>query len=100
MIDTYVYSFRHHVPMGEVEDSLMLAALAAESLFGRVLMRMETRFRLNTKQRICSIDGSTPIGRALACVFTGFLNREFGDRGFRVNRVPTNRPDHQKEDVR
>jgi hypothetical protein len=99
MTNTYLYSFRHHVPMDEVEDSLLLAALATESLFGRALMRMEARFRLDTKQRVCTIDGSTPIGRALACIFTGFLSREFGDRGFRLNRLPAVRTS-QKEDAR
>jgi hypothetical protein len=100
MTNTYIYSFRHHVPMDEVEGSLLLAALATESLFGRALMRMEARFRLNTKQRFCSIDGSTDIGRALACIFTGFLSREFGDRGFRLNRLDASRPAYRKEDAR
>jgi len=85
--------------MDEVEDSLLLAALATESLFGRALMRMEACFRLDIKQRVCTVDGSTAIGRALACIFTGFLSREFGDRGFRLHCRPAAYA-HQKEDAR
>ena len=100
MTQTYLYSFRQSVPMDEVEDSLLLAALATESLFGRPLMRMEARFRLELKQRVCTIDGSTPIGRALACIFTGFLGREFGDRGFRLDRRLGAATTQQKENAR
>lgn len=86
--------------MDEVEDSLLLAALATESLFGKPLMRMECRFSLELKRRSCTIDGSTAIGRALASIFTGFLSNEFGDQGFRLHRLPGVGTVQRKEDVR
>jgi hypothetical protein len=97
---TYSYSFRHHIPMDEVEDSLLLAALATESLFGKALMRMECRFRLELRRRICTIDGSTAVGHALAIIFTGFLSNEFGEQGFRLHRLPGVGTVQQKESVR
>lgn len=100
MTKTYLYSFRQNVPMDEVEDSLLLAALATESLFGKPLMRMECRFRFELRRRICTIDGSTPVGRALASIFTGFLGNEFGDQGFRLHRLSGVGAFQQKEDGR
>ncbi|MEI8309329.1 MAG: hypothetical protein WCH98_01095 [Verrucomicrobiota bacterium] len=85
----YIYSFRHGVSMQEVADSLFLAALATESVFGRSLFRLEASFRLETDRRSCSIDGSTSIGRTLACIFHGFISRQIGERRFRIHRAPS-----------
>jgi hypothetical protein len=79
------FNFAEHVNMAGVEDSLYLAALAAESIHGRADIRLEACFRL--QPGTCSIDDGTPVGRTIARVFTGYLAREFGEGAFTIVRV-------------
>ena len=89
MQDTrYEYTFRRHVSMADVQDSLTLAILGAENLHGRSLVRLDGWWRLDRQRRKCSIDGSTKVGQAIAGLFAGYLSREFGDQAFRVRRTP------------
>jgi len=81
---TYFYSFRPEIPMAEVEDSLTLATMAAESLHGRSRVRLEARFVLEADRRACRIEAATPVGQDLASIFTGLLARQFGEEGFSV----------------
>ena len=92
MKKNYLFSFRHGVTMNKVRDSLFLAALATESVFGRSLFRMEATFRLETHRRTCFIDASTPVGRMLACILNGFLTSQFGERAFHIRRVSATTP--------
>jgi len=85
--ELYRYNFDSKIPIQEVEDSLLLAVLAAESLHGRSLVRLDASFRLNTKKRSCVVDSATEVGRAIARIFTGFLTREFGEESFKVERI-------------
>lgn len=84
--DIYKFSFKDHVPLKEVEESLLLAVLAAECLQGRSRVRMEASFRLDKEKRSCVIDAGTEVGSNIARIFTGFLAREFGEEAFRVER--------------
>ena len=81
---TYVYTFRAELPMEEVQDSLTLATMAAESLHGRSRVRLEARFVLEPGQHTCRIEAATPVGQDLASIFTGLLARQFGEEGFSV----------------
>ena len=85
--ELYRYKFDTRVPIRDVEESLLLAVLAAESLHGRSLVRLDASFCLNTRKRSCVVDSATEIGRAIARIFTGFLTREFGEEAFKVERV-------------
>ncbi len=83
------FVFDASVEMKSVEDSLMLAALAAESVHGRSSVRIDACFRLDPKSRICLIDEGTDVGRTIAHVFLGYLSTEFGEGAFSLRRTNT-----------
>ena len=85
--ELYRYNFDSKVPIRDVEESLLLAVLAAESLHGRSLVRLDASFCLDSHKRSCVVDAATEVGRAIARIFTGFLTREFGEEAFKVERV-------------
>ena len=87
--EVYRYSFVPAIPMAEVEESLLLAVLAAESLHGRSRVRLDVSYAVDAGKRACVIDASPPVGRDLCRIFTGFLSHEFGERAFTVRRVET-----------
>ena len=85
--ELYRYNFDSKVPNRDIEESLLLAVLAAESLHGRSLVRLDASFCLDSHKRSCVVDAATEVGRAIARIFTGFLTREFGEEAFKVERV-------------
>ena len=85
--EIYRYNFDSKVPIRDVEESLLLAVLAAESLHGRALVRLDASFSLDPKKRACVVDAATEVGQAIARIFTGFLGREFGEESFKVERM-------------
>ncbi len=85
--EIYRYNFNTKVPFRDIEESLLLAVLAAESLHGHALVRLDASFCLDSKKRSCVVDAATDVGRAIARIFTGFLSREFGEEAFKVERV-------------
>lgn len=85
--EIYRYSFEASVDIAEVEASLLLALLAAESLHGESQVRLEASHALDTEGRTCVIDTSGAVGRDLNRLFVGFVRREFGEDSFRVTRL-------------
>jgi hypothetical protein len=90
----YRYQFNKKVPLQEVEDSLMLAVLAAEGIHGRSRLQLDAKFLLNKGKRTCVVDAETEVGIHIACIFTEFLSRQFGEKVFRVKRV--DKSNHQE----
>lgn len=80
------YTFASSVCMREVEETLLLAVLAVESLHGESTVRLDASYSVDASRRTCVIDGSTEVGRALSRVFTGFVTREFGGDAFGIHR--------------
>ena len=85
--DTYRYRFNESIPLREAEESLLLAVLAVESLYGRSPVRLDAAFYLDREKRSCVVDAGSDVGRAIARIFTGFLTRQFGEESFRVERA-------------
>jgi hypothetical protein len=81
---TVKFAFKDSVPMPEVEATLRLALLAAESLHGEDRVRIETRARLDRGGRACVIDTATEVGRTLAAIFGGYVRREFGEEAIGI----------------
>ena len=79
------FTFSKQVDMACVEDTLVLAVLAAESIHGRTDIRLDACFQL--KERVCTIEDGKTVGRTIAQVFTGFLARKFGEDAFTVVRL-------------
>lgn len=90
--DIYRYTFDVKISMTEVRDSLFLAVFCAEGLHGPAQVRLDAGFCLDEKKGACVVDASTPVGRAIAQIFTGLLSREFGEDAFTVERVGELKP--------
>jgi hypothetical protein len=85
--EVYRYAFEPSARMQDVEEALLLAVLAAESLHGRSRVRMDASYCVDAEKRACVIDATTPVGRDICRIFTGFAIREFGENAFKVRRV-------------
>jgi hypothetical protein len=88
----YRYEFAPTISGDEIEGTLQLAVLAAESLHGAARVRLDAAYAYDPETRSVAIDARTPIGRALNRLFAGFLAREFGPDALVVERVPADRP--------
>jgi hypothetical protein len=87
------YQFEKGVAMQEVEESLLLAILAAECLHGESRVRLDASYSLSEGKRAAVIDASTQVGQDICRIFTGFAIREFGEDAFQVERLePTPQP--------
>jgi hypothetical protein len=86
-LDVYRYGFSVDVSVEDLETSLLLAILSAESLHGEAQVRLDAAHYFDADQRACVIDASTPVGRDVNRLFVGFLRREFGEDAFSVERL-------------
>ena len=89
--EIYRYTFSEDIPAHEIESTLYLAILAAESLHGRSEVRLQVSYSMDAEEKACVVDGRTDAGNDVARIFTGFIMREFGEEAFRVERVRTER---------
>jgi hypothetical protein len=89
MKDVYRYTFDQCVPIENIEASLLLSVLSAESIHGESQVRLDAQHLLEAETHSCVIDASTAVGRDLNRLFTGYVRREFGEDLFRVKRVNT-----------
>jgi hypothetical protein len=85
--ELYRYAFKPDVSLEDLEASLLLAVLSAESLHGEAQVRLDAAHFFDTDQRACVIDADTPVGRDVNRLFVGFLRREFGEDAFTVERL-------------
>ena len=85
--EIYRYQFSESVSLRDIEETLLLAVLAAESLHGQSGVRLDAAYHLEDAKRACVIDAGTDVGRDINRIFTGFAIREFGEDSFRVERV-------------
>lgn len=89
----YRYTFKPELSLDEVEATIVLSILAAESLHGADQVRLDAAHFFDRTKRACVIDADTAVGKDLNRLFLGFVRREFGEDGFRVERMtePTRR---------
>ena len=85
--ELYRYSFPPHVPVEDIEATLLLALWGAESLHGESQVRLDAAHFLDADRRACVIDAGTPVGRDVNRLFVGFVRREFGNDAFKVEHV-------------
>jgi hypothetical protein len=85
----YKYVFDQDVPIREIENSLLLAVLAVESLHGKSRVRLDTTYCLEPTKHTCVIDASAAVGKDICRIFTGFITREFGEESFSVCHADT-----------
>jgi hypothetical protein len=87
MTGAYKYEFRGKIDLRDVEDTLLLAFLAAEGVFGEARVRMDGSHDSDREARTLTVDASTPVGQAVNAVFTAYIIKEFGRDSFTVQRV-------------
>ena len=83
----YRYEFPETSPIAEVEASLLLALIGAESLHGETATRLEAPHVFDKDRRICVIDAEATAGKDFNALFAGYLRKEFGPDAFTVRRV-------------
>ena len=89
--NVYRFTLRKKGAGPEVLQALVLLALKeTELVFGRAKRKLETNCQLSPKRSVCTIEGGTECGEHLAKLVSGFLIRQVGDKGFRVNRLTRN----------
>jgi len=92
MIPTiYRYRVDRKVPPRDVEESLLLAVLAAEGLHGAARAEMDAACRIDKDTGHCVIDATTEVGRDIARIFTGFLIHEFGREAFDIDALESDK---------
>jgi hypothetical protein len=85
--DIYRYEFKSDAQIEDIEESLLLAILATESLHGEAQVRLDAAHYLDTAKRACVIDARTDVGRDINRLFTGFIVKEFGEGAFKISRI-------------
>lgn len=89
--ELYRYSFGDRISIQDVEETLMLALLGTESIYGAAQTRLDVLHSVDEATKQIVIDAATEPGLDLNRLFTGFLQREFGDDAFRVKRFTESR---------
>jgi len=85
--EIYRYQFTEGVSLRDIEETLLLAVLAAESLHGQCCVRLDAGYCIENAKRVCVVDAGTQVGRTLNRIFAGFITREFGGDAFQVERI-------------
>lgn len=66
---------------------LIMALKETELIYGKARVKLETSYALPDKRPACTIEGGTECGEHLAKLMSGFLIKQFGEEGFRVERL-------------
>ena len=82
----YKYRFREGTDLRDVEDTLLLALLAAEGVFSEARVRLDSAYRIDQEARTATVDASIVVGQIVNGIFAAFAIREFGRDGFTVRR--------------
>ena len=81
------YRFDRKISPRDVEESLLLAVLAAEGLYGTARVEMDAACRIDKDTCHYVVDATTEVGRDVARIFTGFLIHEFGREAFAIDAL-------------
>lgn len=81
----YRFRFTDAAPMADVEETLVMAVIAAEGLHGRARVRLDARFSANPAERTCTINADNEVGQDIARIFTELLILEIGTAEFEVS---------------
>ena len=84
IIEGYKYQFAERVRLRDAEDTLLLALLAAEGIYGHSRVRMDAACAVDPVLRTIVVDCSTDVGQDLCGVYTSFLTKEFSAGAFDV----------------
>jgi len=86
MSKAYRYQFGDGSDPRDIEDTLLLAMLAAEGILGEARVRLDSAAEIDRSTRALTVDASTLAGQIVNAVFAAFATKEFGRNGFTVRR--------------
>ncbi len=92
MIKVLRFDFEEANSPTEVEADIALAIFAAECLYGRPRVRMETSYLVDKQGRSCVVEVNGESGEAAARVFAGLISVRVGEHAFRIESVTSQRP--------
>ena len=72
MTKAYKYEFQNDIDLRDIQDTLLLATLAAEALFGEAFVRMETSYSQDREARTLTVDAATSVGQVVNTIFTTY----------------------------
>ncbi len=78
------FEFHNGLTVADGEETLLLAVVAAEGLFGRARTRLEFSYTVDGPGNAIEIDTGTEVGVTVIRIFTGLLLREHGEDAFEV----------------
>lgn len=81
----YVFTFNDSVPMAGVEETLLMAVVAAEGIHGRARVRLDVKFAANAEGRTRTVSADSEAGQSVAKIFTELLVLEIGEGAFEVS---------------
>jgi hypothetical protein len=85
--DAYRFKFAECVDLRDARDTLLLAALATEGLYGEARVRMDAAYAVDAPLQVIVVDEATQVDQDVSGVFTSLLTKEFGPDAFSVRRL-------------
>ena len=82
------FTFPEAADVRAVESDMALAIFAAECVYGRPRVRMETSYLVDESGRDCVVDICGEAGEAAARVFAGLAAARLGEDSYTVRRMP------------
>ena len=86
MSDILKFAFKGELDTDEIEADLALAIFAAECIYGKPRVRLETRYVVGLGGRTCVMEVSGAAGESAARVFTGLSSARHGEEAINISR--------------
>ena len=83
----YRFRFDEGIDLEEAQQTLLLARLAVEAIFGRTRVLLDARWSVDPSINVIVVDASTPMSMGLCLIFAAFVSAEFGAEAVDVRRV-------------
>ena len=82
------FTFPEGADVRAVEGDMAMAIFAAECVYGRPRVRMETSYLVDECGMACVVDTCGEAGEAVARVFAGLASARLGEDSYTVRRLP------------
>jgi len=86
------FTFPEGVDVRAVEGDMALAIFAAECVYGRPRVRMETSYLVDEGGKTCVVEVCGEAGETAARVFAGLTAARLGEDSYTVRRMPQAAP--------
>jgi len=86
------FTFPEGVDVGAVEGDMALAIFAAECVYGRPRVRMETSYLVEEGGQACVVAVSGEAGEIAVRIFAGLSAARLGEDSYTVRRMPQAAP--------